>query len=110
MMYKLAHRKTFLMSMDRFFRRTRQQILGILFAAFLFTFIHSAIHNKFDHHHDQSCAVYVLEQFYFGVDITDIVPLSFLFLPFVFVTFIKDFDHFKEKNYFSIRAPRTSLS
>ncbi|MBD3797736.1 MAG: hypothetical protein IE887_08345 [Campylobacterales bacterium] len=110
MIHKLAYKNTFFMPMDRFFRRTRQQILGILFASFIFTFVHSAFHNDFDHHHDAHCAVYVLEQFYYGVDIIDVEPFYVVFLPFVFDTLVKVFYHFKSHAFFSIRAPPSCSS
>jgi len=105
MTYKLAYKNAFFTSMDRFFYKTRRHILGILFASFIFTFVHSAFHNDFDHLHDTNCAVYVLEQFYYGVDIINVEPFSFVFLPFVFDTVVRVFYHFKPHAFFSIRAP-----
>ncbi len=92
-------------SMDRFMHKIRRNTLGILFAAFMFTFLHTAFHNSFDHKHDSQCAVYVLEQFCFGLDVVAFDPLHTLFLPFLFITFLGNFYSLKLQTTFSIRAP-----
>jgi hypothetical protein len=110
MTYKSAYKNTIFTSMVSFSHRIRQYILGILFASFIFTFLHSAFHNDFDHQHDTHCTVYVLEQFYCGIDIINVEPFSFVFLPFVFETLVKLFYPFKAHTSFSIRAPPSSSS
>lgn len=92
-------------NINRFFYKIRRKTLGILFAAFIFTFFHTTVHNSFDHKHDSRCTVYVLEQFCLGVDIVNFEPLPVLFLPFVFVAVQRHFCYLKLHTAFSIRAP-----
>ena len=73
--------------MLRFDLHRRQGILAVLMAAFIFASLHSAIHNDFDHHHDASCNVYVLEQLFVGTDDIPSILLPTLFVTFLFFTF-----------------------
>jgi len=102
---KPLNQNTSFIQIDRFFRRIYRQTLGILFSAFMFIFLHSAIHNDFDHQHDSHCTIYVLEQFYFGLDIVHLEPLPTLFFPFIFITFWRYFYYLKPYRFFTIRAP-----
>lgn len=92
-------------SVNRFLYKTRRSLSGILFAAFIFTTFHTAIHNSFDKNHNSDCPVYVLEQLYFGADIVGIVPIIPLFLPFLLLSFETQTYRFQAPIYFSIRAP-----
>lgn len=45
-------------------------ILGLLLGA-----AHTSIHNEYDHVHDASCSVYVLEQLYASTDLVVLVTV-----------------------------------
>lgn len=85
--------------------KIRRKTLSIVLATFIFTFLHTAIHNDVKHIHDTHCGVYVLEQLYFGVDIVDLEPLFTFFFPFIFVAFQRHLYSVEEYTAFSIRAP-----
>ncbi|MEA1918816.1 MAG: hypothetical protein U9N52_03165 [Campylobacterota bacterium] len=92
-------------SVSRILYTMRTAILTVLIAAFLFTIVHSFIHDSLEHHHDSDCSVYVLEQLYFSGDILSDTSLYLLFTAFVFISFITSIFGFKRYQYFSIRAP-----
>ena len=79
--------------------------VATLLVSFLFVTIHTFVHNSFDHTHDTSCGVYVLEQLYFGADVFDIAPIFTLFIPFIFVLFTPTLHCVKVEKQFAIRAP-----
>lgn len=90
---------------DIFFRHVQNKIAIILVASFVFAFLHFSFHNNFDHKHDESCSVYVLEQLFFGADVISISPIFTSFLPFVFSVVIVQIYSFRQLNFFHIRAP-----
>jgi hypothetical protein len=90
---------------EKLLKRSKISILHILLIGFLFASFHNYFHNKYDHAHDASCSVYVLEQLYFGVDVVEIAPIFTLFIPFAFVLFIPYYKRIKVQKHFTIRAP-----
>ena len=74
--------------------------LTILFASFAIN-----LHNHEDHDHDESCSVYVLEQYFIPL----IVDLSTPIFPIEFVAFeypeVLLPQGFKQQSHTSIRAP-----
>lgn len=80
-------------------------VVFILLGAFLFVPLHTPVHNSYDHNHDSSCNVYVLEQLYFGSDIFTVISMFALFLPFTFFLLRSTVESLKVEKYFAIRAP-----
>lgn len=80
----------------------------MLLGAFLSVVLHSFVHNSFDHHHDSSCGVYVLEQLYFSGDVVELLTLFTLFIPFAFILFRPTLVCVKVEKKFAIRAPPLS--
>jgi hypothetical protein len=83
----------------------KKHIAITLFIAFAFTSLHLFFHNNFDHKHDNSCSVYVLEQLYFSTDVVALYLLFIAFLPFTLYLFIPRFYRFTAVRFFHIRAP-----
>jgi hypothetical protein len=84
---------------------TKKRLIGILLAAFIFATLHTAFHNPFDHQHDASCSVYVLEGLFFSADIPIAVLLTTLFIPFYFIPFTRSSYCFVPIVQSAIRAP-----
>lgn len=105
MKHKTATENLSYAMINGFLYKIRRSLAGILFAAFIFTTFHPALHNSFDKNHNSDCPVYVLEQLYFGADIVGIVSIITLFLPFLLLSFQTQTYRFQARSYFSIRAP-----
>lgn len=80
-------------------------LLNILLLTFVFVTFHSALHNKFDHHHDSSCSVYVLEQMFVGADFVEPFSIFLLFIPFIFISYNRTRLSVEVQKHFSTRAP-----
>jgi len=85
--------------------KLQKLIVAALLASFLFVTLHTFVHNSSDHTHDTNCGVYVLEQLYFGVDVSDVLTVVTLFIPFIFVLFTPTLYCVKVEKQFAIRAP-----
>ncbi|MBN2815056.1 MAG: hypothetical protein JXQ67_00095 [Campylobacterales bacterium] len=80
-------------------------LLGLLLASFFFVTIHSYIHNNFNHKHDSSCSVYVLEELINSDEVVYFVVALSLFLPFYFVLYYEKVFFQVLQRSFAIRAP-----
>lgn len=89
----------------KLYKRVHDILFGLLFASLLFVSLHTLIHNNFDHAHNSSCSVYVLEELYFGADIVDISTLFVLFIPFAPLLYKPKILCVETLKQFTIRAP-----
>lgn len=87
------------------FAKIHAVVFKVLFFAFVFATLHTAIHNGFEKNHDSDCPVYVLEQLYFSSDVLDFTPLSIVFTAFLVFYFTLTTYRYEAPKLFSIRAP-----
>jgi len=80
-------------------------LIQFLFVTVFFVAFHSALHNQFDHQHDSSCSVYVLEQFFVGADAVIPLLVFTLFTPFVFILYHRSVYKLEVQKTFNNRAP-----
>jgi len=88
-----------------FYKKINLFLLFLILFAFLFTFAHSFIHNSFDHLHDTSCSVYVLEEFFTSADTPNIQVVFLLFIPYLLVSYLYKCYFDTHTRIDSIRAP-----
>ena len=86
-------------------KAVRLIFIKLLLSTFVLTALHGTFHNPFDHDHDASCSVYVLEELFFGVDIEPVVLVAPLFIPFGFIPFAHASYRFLSRAQSGIRAP-----
>jgi len=88
-------------------KQKRIALTNFIIITVFFALFHSAIHNEFEyeHEHDSSCFVYVLEQYFVATDISQLLSIFLLFLPFLFITYHRNVYSFNLQKSFSSRAP-----
>ena len=85
--------------------RFQKYLIATLLLSFLFVTLHSAVHSGFEHTHDSSCGVYVLEELYFAGDTIGTAVAFSLFTPYLFLLFATLYISAKVEKTFAIRAP-----
>lgn len=86
----------------------RVTLITILLASFIFATFHTFVHNNFDHKHDSSCSVYVLEELYSSDDVVTATLLTVLFVIFYTIFYNASISPLQVKSYFNVRAPPAS--
>ena len=89
-------------------RFKRVTVITILLASFVFATFHSFAHNSFDHKHDSSCSVYVLEELYSSNDVVTVTFATTLFVIFYAIFYNATVSPLYTRNYFNVRAPPVS--
>jgi|GEM_PF-2130473 len=89
-------------------RFKRVTVITILLASFVFATFHSFAHNNFDHKHDSSCSVYVLEELYSSNDVVIVTFATTLFVIFYAIFYNAAVSPLYTRNYFNVRAPPIS--
>ena len=89
-------------------RFKRVLITTILLASFIFATFHTFVHNNFDHKHDSSCSVYVLEELYSSDDVVALTFVTTLFVIFYTLFYNASISPIRVKSYFNSRAPPAS--
>ena len=85
--------------------KLQKMMVAILLASFFLAALHASMDNKFDHAHDSSCSVYVLEELSFNADALALTLVTLLFIPYVFLLFTPTYKRVKVEKHFAIRAP-----
>ena len=83
-----------------------KQLLLLFAAAFiLYAALAFKVHNHFDHIHDETCEIYILEQYFIPllVDLTPIVLVGFIY-KFELIYKVTTYKH-KESKWVNSRAP-----
>lgn len=105
MSHLLQKKISFITFINSIYKRVNRNLYALILASFLLGSFHNFIHNDFDHLHDSSCSVYVLEQLYFAGDILALAVVIRLFYPFVSLLFMASINSIKVEKQFAIRAP-----
>lgn len=92
-------------AVSQFYLRARYIIISLVLLSTLLSLSHTFFHNKFDHLHDDSCSVYVLEQLYFSADVEIASVISTIFLLFIFINYLRSRYQFQAQKTFNSRAP-----
>lgn len=87
------------------FYRGRQGVIRALIFAFVLSVLHYNFHNEFNHHHDETCSVYVLEQLFHTTDVVVHVTQENLFVLYLFISYLLVVHCYEVCNGFHIRAP-----
>ncbi len=80
----------------------------ILIVAFVTTLLHTYAHTPYDHNHDSTCNVYVLEELYTSSDVSVAFELPLLFVAFIYATLLTCKRGRIHIGRFSVRAPPLS--
>ncbi len=83
----------------------RKVITPLLLAFFVLSISHNLFHNSFDHVHDATCSVYVVEELFTSTDVVLEYKEPATYLTISYIDSKKEFHSFQAFKHYSIRAP-----
>jgi hypothetical protein len=86
-------------------KQFRGFITPILLAFFLLSITHNLFHNSFDHAHDSSCSVYVLEEFFTATDPIHLYKDVLVESVYLDIDLSKELHPTQTFKHYTIRAP-----